>query len=565
MSSNRANPRAWNAAALALRLGALAGVCVAVGLWAHAPILAAPPRADIETKAPLAMAALQDAGTGARDATMMAPAPLMVGATAPEDPLDSYQRTMLGDWPEPPQGERNDPWIRLLLLAPKQPMLIDVAVFVDGKPYREGREAWIDGVIRDAKAGTSQGTATLLESLKSFAMPSGDATDAASESAEDKPDADDGEPDAQAEPDIQYVATSTRSAPTLRERILAYAAAAGDALNRDELHWLLADWGPGPEVVMLNASLSWERAGDAPLLAYLDVDHDGVLSPEEIEQIETLLAKADANGDDVIEAGELRRRAVDRFKLPYAVGYPLLVVVDGNTDWDAVAMQVDQLYGKDDSDLGDLASTELSARLNESRADLSLRVNFGSSSGISIVSADGSGSTLTPAVSASPKSVRAAVGNARFEFVASAGGATTDQAGTQVSLGAAIDGGDVTALVDHDGDGRLTRREQGDLAAALSELDSDKNGAVTAKELPSSVRIAVGQGAVIHTLLASPAVVTPGDMAAGPSAPDWFAGMDQNHDGDLSPKEFLGASEQFSQLDADGDGLISTQEAAGAP
>jgi hypothetical protein len=79
-----------------------------------------------------------------------------------------------------------------------------------------------------------------------------------------------------------------------------------------------------------------------------------------------------------------------------------------------------------------------------------------------------------------------------------------------------------------------------------------------------SMRIAVGQGVVAHRLLASPAVVTPGDAAAGPSAPDWFAGMDQNHDGDLSPQEFLGASDQFTQLDADGDGLISTQEAAAA-
>jgi Ca2+-binding EF-hand superfamily protein len=564
MSGARQNNRVGGTAGAMTRACALA--IASTGLLSVARSVASPPRADVDTATPVASAALQAISDGTRE-PMLAPAPLMVGAAAPEDPLDSYQRTMLGDWPEPPQGERDDPWIRLLLLAPKQPVLIDVAVFVDGKPYREGREAWIDGVIRDAKSGTSPSASTLLESLKSFAMPSEGAADATPESADDNPAGDGAESDAQAEPDIQYVTTSTRSAPTLRERVLAYATAAGDALNRDELHWLLADWGPGPEVVMLNASLSWERAGDAPLLAYLDVNHDGTLSAEEIEQVETQLAKADANGDDVIEAGELRRRAVDRFKLPYAVGYPLLVFVEGNTDWDAVATQVDQLYGKDDSELSDLAPTELSARLRESRADLSLRVNFGSSAGISMISADGSGTTPTPTVSASANSVRVAIGNARLEFVASAGagGEASDQAATQISLGAEIDGGDVTALVDRDGDGRLTRRELGELAAAFSELDDDKNGAVTAKELPSSMRIAVGQGVVAHRLLASPAVVTPGDAAAGPSAPDWFAGMDQNHDGDLSPQEFLGASEQFSQLDADGDGLISTQEATAAP
>jgi Ca2+-binding EF-hand superfamily protein len=562
------NNRVGGMAGAILRACALA--FASFGLLTGVQSFASPPRADVDTTTPLASAALQEAGTGARE-PIMAPAALMVGVTAPEDPLDCYQRTMLGDWPEPPLGERDDPWIRLLLLAPKHPVLIDVAVFVDGKPYREGREAWIDGVIRDAKSGSIQEPSKLLETLKSFAPAPERATDAALEGAAGKPDDDDVKSNDQSAPDIEYVATTTRTAPTLRERVLAYAGAAGDAVNRDELHWLLADWGPGPEVVVLNPSLSWERAGDAPLLAYLDGDHDGTLSAEEIEQVETQLAKADANGDEVIDAGELRRLAVDRFKLPYEVGYPLLIVVDGNTDWDAVATQVGQLYGEDESDLSDLAPSELPARLSESRADLSLRVNFGSSAGISMISADGSGSTPTPTVSASSKSVRVAVGNARFEFSAGGGaGETIDQAATQISLGAAIDGGDVTALVDRDGDGRLTRREQSELAAAISELDADKNGAVTAKELPLSVRIAVGQGVVAHRLLASPAVVTPGDRAtnggaAGRSVPDWFAGMDQNNDGDLSPKEFLGASEQFTQLDADGDGLISTQEAAAAP
>jgi hypothetical protein len=50
-------------------------------------------------------------------------------------------------------------------------------------------------------------------------------------------------------------------------------------------------------------------------------------------------------------------------------------------------------------------------------------------------------------------------------------------------------------------------------------------------------------------------------IAVTGKGPAWFQKMDRNKDGDVSRREWLGTPEEFKEIDEDGDGLISVEEA----
>ena len=60
----------------------------------------------------------------------------------------------------------------------------------------------------------------------------------------------------------------------------------------------------------------------------------------------------------------------------------------------------------------------------------------------------------------------------------------------------------------------------------------------------------------------SAAYLPPADAPG--EGPLWFRRMDRNRDGDVSWREFLGPSDRFVRIDADGDTLIDAAEAANA-
>ncbi len=126
----------------------------------------------------------------------------------------------------------------------------------------------------------------------------------------------------------------------------------------------------------------------------------------------------------------------------------------------------------------------------------------------------------------------------------------------QIRVGQAED--PLFVWLDANRDGRLASRELLGASRRLAQLDRDGDGQLTVDEIPHRMTCAVVRGE-------SPAGVMPPLPAWGETsadeAPAWMSAMDQNGDGEISHREFLGTIEQFGRMDVNGDGFIDASEA----
>lgn len=142
--------------------------------------------------------------------------------------------------------------------------------------------------------------------------------------------------------------------------------------------------------------------------------------------------------------------------------------------------------------------------------------------------------------------------------------ATTSQ--TRIEMIASHDGKSVFEVLDANLDRRLSLRELRQAIELLKGFDRDQDGEITAVELAGQYKVVLelGKPAKFRNENAPrmDGSNTAPTVTRTASGPDWFNKMDRNRDGDVSRREFLGSPGLFRKLDADGDGLITVGEAS---
>jgi|GEM_PF-1258975 len=519
--------------------------------------------------------------------------------TEQEDPLALYTRTHDGEWLIPVEVDREDPWLRLLVLEPSGPTIVDVAVEINGQPYRSAREQWIDKLLKEAKAAflARTGVTTVEASgnidTTSPAIQESDATESQKTTTDSTAKATESAETEQANPEVPMVSAQSRRTKTLSQRLINILAidqtseGSNGPADRERVRWLLAEWTGGPGLLTLGPAFGWQRAGVAPLWQALDRNGNDSLGGEEIAQATKTLQQADINRDDTVDLSELQRLRKDRSTYQRTNSHSLIVVIDEQTDWRTLKKHLKHAYattGEVTSAITDketLAMTLKTRIASGDRAlntidlkkllslppDLVYRVSFGNQQAKAELLMVGDVAENRWQFAMATEQVITVEKQVVYIELSAAQGkidienTVGDMQQTQIAVGAVADGYPLLRMLDHDNNQQLTLRERREVEDFLLSLDHNQDGQVDRSEVPTAVRLAVTLGPQVHQHLSKATAATQKrDGLAATEAPAWFLAADRNQDGDLSRREFKGNPSQFAKLDRDNDGLISQKE-----
>jgi Ca2+-binding EF-hand superfamily protein len=133
---------------------------------------------------------------------------------------------------------------------------------------------------------------------------------------------------------------------------------------------------------------------------------------------------------------------------------------------------------------------------------------------------------------------------------------------SQITAMTSSQGPSLFAALDTSGDKRLSLREMRSAGARLLSLDKNKDGKIGSAEMPGEAVVTFSRGGAYRY---NPRSLRGGVLNNGISSarrgPKWFVHMDKNGDGDITLREFLGTKKKFQELDKNKDGFIEFKEA----
>lgn len=488
-----------------------------------------------------AVAKAQDAAEPAEPSPPPSPAPVD-RAAAPSEPTP----------PEPtPQ--------RLAVLTPGGPLVVELILTVDGQPFQKPFEAIVAQMVAAADTN-DDGRSTWQEwrdNSDFLSSPIANAGQAMARQLGNWVEQYDENSDGQMQP-------------------------------HEAASWLGRNADRGAAAFAVRSRRSFRLAAAASQLwRKLDANEDRRLSSSEINAAPTTLIALDANDNRILEESEVApllqqitannpNSAGDAAGRQRHAAIPL----DSRTTADELDFVLSDLYAPRHylSEKSFPELPELFARLNANGDDwldkgelarlltiqphLSFTVDFDSQRRVSTMTLNHCASPVQASQDELTQRFVITVGTTRL--LASAHDLTSEDAEE-----AELPGSQLRAMVhdrcdrllvelDRNGDGRLGESELLGCREVLQSLDRNGDGRATPEELPPTMIMAVLRGeSMAERNFYVPAISTARTAAALP----WFAAADLNNDGDVSRREFLGTLQQFENLDFDGNGFLSVQEA----
>lgn len=449
-----------------------------------------------------------------------------------------------------------DARLRFFLHLPNQSLLIEAMIKVDQLAFPMARRQRVEQILREVIVG------------KDIPLPAAPIADQKVTDVAVQP--------ASADPVV--MPTSDGRVPTAPEpvavadRIRHTMNLTGEKPTVDEIDWMISNWIDGPVIMQLNDNFQRFRANQRPEFVILDRNRDGTVSAEEMQQAVQSFQECDLNQDGLIQFTEIAVAAIEARSSGLNVENGNLITLLPDAMSASIAFQrlADaRSMGKDGSNVsairfdananGQFEAEELQA-MRDAAPDLQLSIAFDTTnpekSRVALIGVAADFQTSFDQAKVDSTGITLMIGDTPVIFAAVQG-----PAGDQISIGAVNDGYPFLPSLDTNDDGRLTIRECRTLVKTLNNFDTNHDGALSAEESRSPFRVCIGLGPIVHRELAGIRSIHRKSTTSPTMGPEWFVRMDRNKDNDLTRGEFPGADEQFRDLDADGDELISAEEA----